>query len=221
MWIQFKKQMSDQFKPENASFLVSPEKDINQKLSILQMNNEHMLILEMVLKVFSFLIRHTPQMWFHLSHFIQQVEIMATYGTVNRWGELIQSPSGQLKTGLSQKAAIADELNNASHPVPQSSVPTTISISQNLQLPGAWVSCRKNSQLRTLLSRRNCKDRDPMKSPMQPSAVTTLILKNSISSRLWVLVLRYILDILSLQWVAAIVMREMWTIHHYKSYWGL
>lgn len=54
--------MSDQFKPENASFLVSPEKDINQKLSILQMNNEHMLILEMVLKVFSFLIRHTPQM---------------------------------------------------------------------------------------------------------------------------------------------------------------
>lgn len=62
MCIQFKKQMSDQFKPENASFLVSPEKDINQKLSILQMNNEHMLILEMVLKVFSFLIHHTPQM---------------------------------------------------------------------------------------------------------------------------------------------------------------
>lgn len=41
---------------------VSPEKDINQELSILQMNNEHMLILEMVLKVFSFLIHHTPQM---------------------------------------------------------------------------------------------------------------------------------------------------------------
>lgn len=119
--------MSDQFKPENASFLVSPEKDINQELSILQMNNEHMLILEMVLKVFSFLIHHTPQMWFRLSHFIQQVEIMATYGTVNRRGELIQSPSGQLKTRLSQKAAIADELNNASHPVPQTSVPTTIS----------------------------------------------------------------------------------------------
>ena len=143
MWIQFKKQMSDQFKPENASFLVSPEKDINQELSILQMNNEHMLILEMVLKVFSFLIHHTPQMWFHLSHFIQQVEIMATYGTVNRWGELIQSPSGQLKTRLSQKAAIADELNNASHPVPQTSVSTTISISENLQLPCVWVSSRK------------------------------------------------------------------------------
>lgn len=106
-------------------------------------NNEHTLILEMVLKVFSFLIHHTPQMWFHLSHFIQQVEIMATYGTVNRWGELIQSPSGQLKTRLSQKAAIADELNNASHPVPQTSVPTTISISENLQLPCAWVSSRK------------------------------------------------------------------------------
>ena len=43
--------MSDQFK-----------KDINQELSILQMNNEHMLILETVLKVFSFLIHHTPQM---------------------------------------------------------------------------------------------------------------------------------------------------------------
>lgn len=213
--------MSDQFKPENASFLVSPEKDINQELSILQMNNEHMLILEIVLKVFSFLIHHTPQMWFHLSHFIQQVEIMATYGTVNRWGKLIQSPSGQLKTRLSQKAAIADELNNASRPVPQTSVPTTISISEYLQLPCAWVSSRKNSQLPTLLSRRNCKDRGPMKSTMQPPAVITLILKNSISSRVWVLVPRYILDILSLQWVTAIVMRETWTIHHYKSYWGL
>lgn len=53
--------------------------DTNQHLPILQRNNEHTLILETVLKVF-LLIHHTPQTCFHLSHFIQQVEIAATYG---------------------------------------------------------------------------------------------------------------------------------------------
>lgn len=66
-------------------------------------------------------------MCFHLLHFIQQVEIIATYGTVNRPDLLVQSPSSQLKTRPRQKAVIAEQLNNASSPVPKTYVPPTLS----------------------------------------------------------------------------------------------
>lgn len=127
MWMQLKKQVSNQFKPENPSLWVSHRpRYISTSFRSPSEQWTHTDSGD-VLK--ALLMARTPHRRFHFSHFISQLENMATCGPGNGPDMLIQSPSGQLRAGPFQRAVITKQLDNTSQP-----------LHRDLGSPCLWVS---------------------------------------------------------------------------------